>query len=135
MKKFEYLVERLYFRKDVDKWLDRSGINNFLNNRGDEGWKLVKVDDDIYYFKREKPGLSEEEQKALEEKERFEKLQAKVQFDKNLKECDQIYEKLIQKYPQLRENSVFNNYYERFKNGEVSPEQFKEKAEAFVQVL
>lgn len=134
MKRFEYRVERLYFRNDAEKWTHRGSIQNFLNNLGYEGWELVKIDGSVYFFKRAIE-LSKEEQKELEEKARFEKLQAKVQYDKSVKECEALYEETIQKYPQLKESSAFNTFYESFKKGDVSPEKFKEKAEVFVQVL
>ena len=134
MKRFEYRVERLYYRNDAEKWTHRTTIQNFLNSLGSEGWELVKIDESVYFFKRAIE-ISKEEEEALKEKARFERLQAKVEYDKSIEECEVMYEEIIQKYPQLKEHIVFNNFYESFKKGEISPEKFKEKIEVFTQVI
>ena len=93
----------------------------FLNELGEQGWELIKVDDEKYFFKREVSDALAAERKAERKAREEEKMTQMTDVEKA------YY--LVENTPELQHSSVVYGYIAKVKQNEMTFEEFKVKVD------
>ena len=134
MKKFEYKVEYNLF-KDKNSFWSTDRIERYLNGLGESGWELIRIEDKVFYFKRE---ISEEELKREEHKEKVQKIENK-EYERykegNFEKAEELHHKMIAKYPKLKGTPGFDVLLESVEKREISYEVYEERVKRYIDLI
>lgn len=134
MKKFEYKVEYNLFT-DKNSFWSTDRIEKYLNSLGEYGWELIRIEDKVFYFKRE---ISEEDIKRAEHEERIQRME-KEEHERykngDFEKAEELYNKVIAKNPKLKGMQGFNVLLEPVKKGEISYEVYEERVKRYIDLI